>query len=208
VRELSEVGICMALPGDVASESDRALMVKELAEREHSVDVLVNNAGAIWTAPLAEYPEAGWDKVFDLNVKGCFFLIRDLVPLLTRNATLQNPSRIINVGSIDGFRIPPHESYAYPASKAALHQLSRQLARSLAPMHVTVNVIAPGLYPSKMLESALDREGIESLIAPVPLNRLAEPEDMAAAAIYLASRAGAYVTAAVVPVDGGLATTL
>jgi len=206
--ELAEFGKCVALPCDLASQGDRKRLVEQLAKYEPSLNVLVNNAGTIWTAPLEEYPESGWDKVFNLNVRGVFFLIKELVPLLSAAASVNNPSRIINVGSIDAFRIAPHESYAYAASKAALHHLTRMLAKRLAVRHITVNVIAPGLYPSKMLAAPSEREAFEALVAPIPLKRLACPSDMAGAAIYLASKAGSYTTGAVLPVDGGLATTL
>jgi len=206
--ELRRFGTCVALSCNVASRADRQRLVENLQRHESSLNILINNAGTIWTAPLADYPESGWDKVFDLNVKGLFFLIQELVPMLAAAATAENPSRIINVGSIDGFRIPPHESYAYPASKAALHQLTRQLASRLAARHITANVIAPGLFPSKMLAAPSDRQAHEAMLAPIPLKRLAGPSDMAGAAIYLASKAASYVTGAIIPVDGGLATTL
>ncbi len=205
---LGEFGTCVALPCNLAEGDDRQRLVAALRAHEPALNVLVNNAGAIWTAPLAEYPEAGWDKVFDLNIKGTFFLVQGLVPMLAAAATADDPARIINIGSIDAFRIPPHESYAYPASKAALHQLTRQLASRLAPQHITANVIAPGLYPSKMLAAPAEREALAAMVAPIPLKRLAVPADLAGAAIYLASRAGSYVTGAVIPVDGGVATTL
>jgi len=205
---LGKFGTCVALPCNIAERDDRQRLVAALKTHEPALNVLVNNAGVIWTAPLAEYPEAGWDKVFNLNIKGTFFLVKELVPMLAAAATADDPSRIINVGSIDAFRIPPHESYAYPASKAALHQLTRQLASRLAPQHITANVIAPGLYPSKMLAAPAEREALAAMVAPIPLKRLAGPSDLAGAAIYLASRAGSYLTGAVIPVDGGVATTL
>jgi len=205
---LGAFGSCIGLPCNIADRDERQRLVVALKTHEPALDVLVNNAGAIWTAPLEEYPESGWDKVFDLNIKGTFFLVKALVPMLAAAATADDPARIINVGSIDAFRIPPHESYAYPASKAALHQLTRQLASRLAPQHITANVIAPGLYPSKMLAAPAEREALAAMLAPIPLKRLAEPSDLAGTAIYLASRAGSYVTGAVIPVDGGLATTL
>lgn len=206
--ELQQFGTCVALPANVAARTDRGRLVEQLRAHESVLNVLINNAGTIWTAPLAEYPESGWDKVFNLNLKGLFFLIKDLVPMLAAAATPENPSRIINIGSIDAFRVPPHESYAYTASKAALHQLTRQLASRLAARHITANVIAPGLFPSKMLAAPSEKDAYEAMLAPIPLRRLAGPSDMAGAAIYLASKAGAYVTGAVIPVDGGLATTL
>lgn len=209
-RALGAFGTCIALPvaGDISDAEGRAAIVSAMTEREQGLDILINNAGALWAAPLADYPESGWDKVFDLNVKGLFFLIRDLVPLLEASATREDPSRIINIGSIDGFHIPKHETYAYSSSKAAAHQLSIHLADQLAPRHITVNVIAPGMFPSKMMQGTLDRVGEEKMVEKVPLRRLTGPDDMAGTAIYLASRAASYVTGAVVPVDGGTATTL
>lgn len=206
--ELSQFGTCVALPCNIASSEDRQRLVERLKTHESSLDVLINNAGALWAAPLAEYPESGWDKVFELNVKGCFFLIKELVPMLAAAASADAPSRIINVGSIDAFHIPHHETYAYTSSKAALHQLTRHLASQLASNFITANIIAPGMFPSKMMAATLERKGLEATVEPVPLKRLTSDADMAGTAIYLASRAGSYLTGAVVPVDGGLATTL
>lgn len=206
--ELSQFGSCKALPCNVSSADDRQRLAQELGKHEKSLDVLINNAGAIWAAPLQEYPESGWDKVFDLNVKGTFFLVKELVPMLAAAGKPGAPARIINVGSIDGFHIPGHETYAYSSSKAALHQLTRHLAAQLASRHITANIIAPGVFPSKMLAGTLESKGLETMLEPIPLKRLTGPSDMAGAAIYLASKAGSYVTAAVLPVDGGMATTL
>ena len=192
----------------MSSADDRRRLAEEFAKYEKSLNVLINNAGAIWAAPLADYPEAGWDKVFDLNVKGTFFLVKELVPLLAAGGTADNPARIINVDSIDAFHIPRHETYAYTSSKAALHQLTLHLAHQLASQHITANIIAPGMFPSKMLAGTIEKKGIEELVAPIPLKRLTGPSDMAGAAIYLASKAGSYVTGAVIPVEGGYATTL
>lgn len=205
---LSEFGHCHGLPADLSSEAGRQAFIQDLMQHEDSLDVLINNAGTIWSAPLAEYPESGWDKVFDLNVKGLFFFIRDLVPMLAKAGRHGAPARVINVGSVNAFHVPKHDTYAYAASKAAVHHLSAHLAKRLARDHITVNVIAPGLFPSKLLTSTLESKGEDEVIAPIPLKRLTGPSDMAGAAIYLASAAGAYVTAAVIPVDGGYATTL
>lgn len=207
-RELSAFGSCVALACNVASADDRQRLAAAFGKHEKSLNVLINNAGALWAAPLADYPEPGWDKVFDLNVKGTFFLIKELAPLLAAAGSADDPARIINVGSIDAFHIPAHETYAYTASKAALHQLTIHLASQLARQHITANVIAPGMFPSKMLAGTLERKGHEAMVEPIPMKRLTGPSDMAGAAIYLASRAGAYVTGAVIPVDGGYATTL
>lgn len=207
-KELSAYGHCKALPCNVASAEDRRRLVEQYSQQEKKLNVLINNAGAIWASPLAEYPESGWDKVFDLNVKGTFFLVKEFAPLLAAGATADDPARVINVGSIDAFHIPRHETYAYTSSKAAVHQLTLHLASQLAAQHITANVIAPGMFPSKMLAGTLERKGLEAMVEPIPLKRLTGPSDMAGAAIYLASKAGAYVTGAVVPVDGGYATTL
>lgn len=207
---LSKFGTCIALPvsADIAHAEGRAAVVREMNAREKQLDVLINNAGALWAAPLAEYPESGWDKVFDLNVKGVFFLIRDLVPMLEKSATKASPGRVINIGSIDGFHIPKHETYAYSSSKAASHQLSIHLADQLARRNITVNVIAPGMFPSKMMQGTLDRIGEEKILEKVPLRRLTNGDDMAGTALFLASHAASYITGAVIPVDGGTATTL
>lgn len=200
-------GDCVGLPQDLATAEGRAALVAELGRHEASLDVLVNNAGAIWAAPFADYPEAGWDKVFDLNVKSCFFLTQALLPLLEKAATPEDPARVINVGSINGIKMPAHETYAYVASKAALHRMTLQMAGHLAKRAITVNVLAPGIYPSKMQVKQIERLGLDTLTAPIPLGRLAAPSDMAAAALYLASAAGAYLTGIIVPVDGGLTAT-
>jgi NAD(P)-dependent dehydrogenase (short-subunit alcohol dehydrogenase family) len=207
-EELKPFGNCRALACNIAKDEDRKRFAAELRGHVDSLNVLINNAGALWAAPLEEYPESGWDKVFDLNVKGMFFLVKELLPLLEAGASAEDPARIINVGSIDGFHIPKHETYAYTSSKAALHQLTRHLAAQLAPRHIVANVIAPGMFPSKMMAGTLERKGMESVVEPIPLKRLTADSDMAGAAIYLASKAGAYVTGAVLPVDGGYATTL
>ncbi|PVX71606.1 SDR family oxidoreductase [Paraburkholderia unamae] len=207
-RDLQQFGTCVSLPCNIASAEDRQRLVRQLKEHETALNVLINNAGAIWAAPLEEYPESGWDKVFDLNVKGTFFLVKDLVALLSAGGSAEDPARIINVGSIDGFHVPGHETYAYSSSKAALHHLTRHFASQLAARHVTANIIAPGVFPSKMLAATLETKGMDAMVEPVPLKRLTGDSDMAGAAIYLASKAGAYVTGAVIPVDGGMATTL
>lgn len=204
--KLQEFGSCVALPCNVASSEDRKRLAAELAEREKALNVVINNAGAVWAAPLAEYPESGWDKVFDLNVKGTFFMIQQLLPLLEKGATREDPARIINIGSMNVARLPKHETYAYPASKAALHHLTKHLATQLAGRHITANIIAPGLFPSDMLEASIASKGMEALVAPIPLKRLVAPSDMAGAAVYLSSKAGSYLTGAEILVDGG--TTL
>ena len=202
--ELSAVGRCVSLPADLSSEEGCHQLAEQMGEREDRLDVLVNNAGATWGAPLADFDEAAWERVLSLNVKGVFHLTKFLLPLLQAAGTAEDPSRVINIGSIDGLQVPVLETYSYSASKAAVHQLTRHLARRLAP-EVTVNAIAPGPFESKMMAATLEAFG-EQIAAAAPLRRIGRPDDMAGTAIYLASRAGAYLTGAVIPVDGGIAT--
>ena len=204
-EELSRAGACLALPADLSTEEGCRRLAAEVGEREDRVQVLVNNAGATWGAPLEDHPAAAWDKVLGLNLKAPFFLIRAMLPLLEAGAAPDDPARVINVGSIDGLRVPPMPTYAYSASKAGLHHLTRVLARELGPRGITVNAIAPGPFESRMMAETLRRFG-DQIAAAAPLGRIGRPEDMAGAALYLASRAGAYVTGAVLPVDGGLTT--
>jgi len=204
--ELSKVGTCISLPADASNQAECKRLAADLAGREDRVHILVNNAGATWGAPLTEYPDDAFDKLYAINVKAPFFLTRELLPQLQSAATADDPARVINIGSIDGIQVPLMETYAYSSTKAAIHQLTRHLARQLGRKHITVNAIAPGPFESKMMAHTLEnfRDSIE---ASSPLGRIGRPDDMAGVAIYLSSRAGAYVTGAVIPVDGGIATT-
>jgi NAD(P)-dependent dehydrogenase (short-subunit alcohol dehydrogenase family) len=203
--ELSERGTCIAVPADLSTEAECRRLADEMATRESSLDILVNNAGATWGTPLADFDEAAFERVLALNVKGVFHLTKFLVPLLQAAGTVDAPARVINIGSIDGIGVPALETYSYSASKAAVHQLTRHLAKRLAP-EVTVNAIAPGPFESKMMAATLEAFG-DQIAASAPLKRIGRPEDMAGAAIFLSSRAGAYLTGAIIPVDGGIATT-
>jgi NAD(P)-dependent dehydrogenase (short-subunit alcohol dehydrogenase family) len=205
--ELSKLGECIALPADLATEAGCKALADAIAAREGALHVLVNNAGANWGAPLAEYPDAAFDKVMNTNVKGVFHLTRFCLPLLEKAGTAGDPARVINIGSIDGLHVPAFETFAYSTSKAAVHHLTRVMAKRLAPHHVTVNAVAPGPFESKMMAETL-RKFEDAIVSTCPLRRIGEPEDMAGVALYLASRAGSYVTGAVIPVDGGIATTL
>ena len=203
--ELSKSGACVSLPADLGTEAGCRALADEVAKREQQLHVLVNNAGANWGAPIDQYPDDAFDKVFALNVKGVFNLTRFLTPLLQKAASDDDPARVINIGSIDGLQAPMLETYAYSSSKAAVHQLTRVLARRLAPQRITVNAIAPGPFESKMMAETLQRFG-DQIRSSNPLGRIGRPEDMAGTAIFLASRAGAYLTGAVIPVDGGIST--
>lgn len=202
--ELSGQGECHALAADLSSEEECRRLADEIAAREDALDILVNNAGAAWGAPLVEHDERSFERVLALNVKAVFHLTKFLTPLLLAAGSEERPARVINIGSIDGLRVPSLETYSYSASKAAVHQLTRHLARRLAPT-VTVNAIAPGPFESQMMAATL-RDFGEEIKAAAPMKRIGRPEDMAGAAIYLASDAASYVTGAVLPVDGGIAT--
>jgi len=206
-RELGKLGNVVAIRADLASEAGCKALAAEIARREPKLHVLVNNAGANWGAPLAEFPDEAWDKVLAINVKAIFHLTRALLPQLEKAASAADPARVINIGSIDGLHVPDLDTYAYSASKAAVHHLTRVLAKKLASRRITVNAVAPGPFESKMMAQTLRSFG-KLIVESCPLKRIGEPEDMAGIAIYLASRAGAYVTGAVIPVDGGMSTTL
>jgi NAD(P)-dependent dehydrogenase (short-subunit alcohol dehydrogenase family) len=206
--ELSAIGECISLPADLSTEAECRRLADEVIARENGrLDILINNAGATWGTPLAEFDDAAWDRVLDLNVKGVFHLARFLHPALSAAGTHEVPARIINIGSVDGLHVPSLETYSYSASKAAVHHMTRVLAAKFAPDHITVNAIAPGPFESKMMAATLDAFG-EAIKSQVPMRRIGEPSDMAGAAIFLCSKAGSYVTGTVLPVDGGIIGTL
>jgi NAD(P)-dependent dehydrogenase (short-subunit alcohol dehydrogenase family) len=170
-----------------------------------SLDILVNNAGATWGAPLEEFPQSGWDRVVGTNLEGIFHLTVGLLPALRAAATAEAPARVINIGSVDGIRAPAMENYSYSAAKAAVHMLTRHLAKRLAPEHITVNAIAPGPFESKMTAFMLSNpEGRELVEQMVPLGRIGRSDDAAGLVLFLASRAGSYLTGTVIPLDGGM----
>ena len=194
---------CIPLPMDVSSVAGCKALAAALAEREPKLDILVNNAGAAWGAPFEEFPEAGWDKVMDLNVKGPFFLTQALYPLLKAAATKAHPAKVINIGSIDGIRLNPWETYSYHASKSAILYLTKRMAARLVQDQINVTAIAPGAFASDMNRAA--RDHADAVASNIPNNRIGVAEDMAAAAIYLASDAGNYVVGDTITVDGGVA---
>jgi NAD(P)-dependent dehydrogenase (short-subunit alcohol dehydrogenase family) len=202
--ELSKTGSCTPLPADLSSEAGCQRLASDLATRTDHLDVLVNNAGATWGAPMDDYDEKAFERVFALNVKGVFHLTKFLRPLLETAGSSESPARVINIGSIDGLKVPMLETYAYSASKAAVHQLTRHLAKQLAPV-ITVNAIAPGPFESKMMHATLEAFG-DAFAASAPMKRIGRPSDMAGAAIFLASPAASYITGVILPVDGGIAT--
>lgn len=201
-EELSAHGTCIAIPADLASDEGRQAFVAELKKREDKLDVLVNNAGAAWGASFEEYPDDGYDKVMDINVRAIFLLTRDLMPMLSNGASMADPHRVINIGSIDGLRVSSTDNFAYGASKAAVHFLTKNLAVRLAPKGVTVNAIAPGPFESKMMEHTLDQYQ-EKIEKENPLGRIGNAQDMAGLALYLASAATKYLNGQVIALDGG-----
>ena len=208
-QELSPYGEVAAIPADLSNEPECLRLAAEVGDREDRLHILVNNAGATWGTPMSEFTEEAWDKVMDTNVKGPFFLTKSFLPLLEKAASDEDPARVINIGSIDGLHVNPMPHYPYSASKAAVHHLTRVLARELAARRITVNAVAPGPFESKMMAFALNDPGTRELIeASNPLGRIGRPDDMAGVAIFLSSRAGSYVNGAVIPVDGGISTTI
>ncbi|KAL0578599.1 hypothetical protein V5O48_003390 [Marasmius crinis-equi] len=203
-------GICVALPADLQRFDEVERLAQELATREQFLHVLVNNAGAVWGAPIDEFPDSGFTKVLTLNVQRVFSITQKVLPLLRAAAgqtkegsTYRDPARIINIGSVEGLWTAPHNTFSYSASKAALHHLSRHLAATLGSEGVVSNTIACGLFPTKMTAHTLMAEG-DSLTESVPLRRPGRPEDIAGTALFLASPAGAYVNGALLALDGGL----
>jgi NAD(P)-dependent dehydrogenase (short-subunit alcohol dehydrogenase family) len=201
---------CVSMPADLSRLEGIDALVQRLSEQESRLDVLVNNAGASWGASIEEFPEVGWDKVMDTNVKGVFFLTQRLLPLLQTAGTAKNPSRVINIGSIDGIKTPVFDTWSYGPSKAALHALTRQMAARLVGRNIIVNGIAPGPFPTWMLSTGVgtggDVEGTDwaAIGAGVPRGRVGTPEDIAGLALFLSSRAGAFTVGEVITCDGGI----
>ena len=199
--ELSQLGECIALPSNLGDMQGVAAFAAAIREREPQLHILVNNAGASWGSDIDEFPESGWDKVMDLNVKSLFFLTQQLLPALRSAATADDPARVINIGSVNGFTHSHMNNYSYSASKAAVHHLTRHLGADLAADNINVNAIAPGFFPSKMTAHLLPHEA--ELAKGIPRGRLGREEDAAGTAIYLSSRASAWVTGNIICLDGG-----
>ena len=201
-KELSKYGECISIPADLTDMNEMDKLVTKIKDKETKLNILVNNAGAAWGASFDDFPEIGWDKVMDTNVKSIFFLTQKLVDILEASASASDPSRIINIGSIDGLGIPRAETYSYPASKAAVHQLTKVLANRLANRNININAIAPGPFQSNMMAHTLEEYG-EEIKSSVPRGRIGIPEDMAGTSIFLCSKASSYITGSIIPVDGG-----
>lgn len=202
-ERLSALGECIAIVSDLSTVEGIEAFAEQMNERESKLHILVNNAGATWGSPIDDFPEAGWDKVMDLNVKSPFFLIQKLLPALRRAATAEDPARIINISSINALANPGMDNYSYSASKAAIAHLTRHLAADLVKDDITVNGIAPGLFPSKMTAFFVDGHE-EEAGAGIPRKRIGSPEDAAGTAIYLSSRASAWITGNMIVLDGGV----
>ncbi|NOZ41561.1 MAG: SDR family oxidoreductase [Alphaproteobacteria bacterium] len=202
-----QAGAAIALKADLSTLKGIEKFVDDLSAREQKIDILVNNAGAVWAAPIDDFPESGWDKVMDINLKSMFFLTQKFLPLLRKSASGDSLARIINIASVDGLSVPDFETYSYSASKAAVIHMTKVLAKRLARERITVNAIAPGAFPSDMTKVILKKHK-QMMLDQIPLGRIGEAQDMAAAAIYLSSRAGSYVTGITLTVDGGWSGTL
>lgn len=202
-------GECVGIPGDVSTLEGVNALAAEIAKREDQLDILVNNAGLSWGCPLDEFPEKGWDKVMDTNVKGMFFLTQKLLPLLRKSATHEDPARVVNIGSVDGLKNPRWENFSYGPSKAAVHQMTRQMGAHLVKENIILNAIAPGPFPTWMLSTGVgfggQTEGVDWSKTGLnnPRGRVGTPEDIAGLAIFLCSRAGAFTVGATITCDGG-----
>jgi NAD(P)-dependent dehydrogenase (short-subunit alcohol dehydrogenase family) len=206
-RELSRMGECVSIPADLSRMDEVERLAAEMQRREKRLDILVNNAGASWGGGDFEgFPESGWDKVMDLNVKSVFFLTQRLLKLLEAAGREDEFARVINIGSIDGMHVSGIETYSYAASKAGVLHLTRMMAKYLAKKHIAVNAVAPGYFPTKMT-AAIPEEISQVVVRQTPMLRVGRPEDMAGVALYLSSRASGFVCGATIAVDGGYATT-
>ncbi|CAA0093369.1 Rhamnolipids biosynthesis 3-oxoacyl-[acyl-carrier-protein] reductase [Zhongshania aliphaticivorans] len=202
VAAFNQYGECIGIIADVASTAGIEALAASITEKESQLDILINNAGKTWGAPLDSFPEKGWDDVMTINVKAPFLLVQKLLPLLRNGVTAKKPHHIINIGSIAGLSSDSLSAYSYGTSKAAIHHLTGVLAKGLVKDHINVNAIAPGSFPSKMTAGIMKTdEAKQAVLATIPMGRMGDPEDIANLAIYLCS--SSYMTGNIVPIDGG-----
>jgi len=206
-EELSKYGTCIPVARDLGKMDEVKALAADIKSREKKLDFLINNAGAAWAEPFEKFSEEGWDKLMNVNLKAIFFLTQGLLPLLRAAATKDDPARVVNIGSIDGILQPALESYAYSASKAAVHHLTHNLAKHLARENINVNAIAPGPFETKMLAPVL-ATARDAIVGGMPRGRIGEDDDMIGAAIFFCSKASAFVTGQVLAVDGGIVTSV
>lgn len=204
VEELAGLGWAKGVAADLGAKDGIETLVKAVSAETDAVHLLINNAGATWGASLEEFPETGWDKVMDLNLKSPFFLTQAFLPMLKKTASKESPAKIVNIASVEGMRAGRMETYSYGASKAGLIHLTEQLALQLAPRGITVNAVAPGPFATKMMKGTLDMVGEDAVAGLVPLNRLGQPRDIHAVTLLLASGASDYMTGSTIPLGGGL----
>lgn len=202
---MSEHGACIPIAADLSTSEGAVSLADTCKEKVGRCDILINNAGRSWGAPLEEFPASAWQDIMTINVQVPFTLSRELLPLLREAASNEDPSRIVNIGSIAGNKAEQISAYSYTASKAAIQMLSREMAAEFAHENMTVNTLVPGYFPTKMTNHLRDGENIDPVaLANIPMGRFGQPNDIAGAAIFLCSRAGAYVTGTALPVDGGI----
>ncbi|MEO9469670.1 glucose 1-dehydrogenase [Parasphingorhabdus sp.] len=204
-EELSKLGDCTAIPADLSNVDAIEELVAAITAKEDHIDILINNAGANWAAPIEDFPEAGWDKVMDINIKSIFFATQKFLPLLKASGNAEDPARVINIASINGIRNSGMPTYAYSASKSGVIHLTEHLATDLASYHINVNAIAPGFFPSNMTKQIVENDGMTKMaISQIPRGRMGSPEDIAGTALYLCSRASAWVIGQTIVLDGGM----
>ena len=207
-QTLSAYGECIAIQADMSRVEGIEALVAQISERETKIDILINNAGANWSAPLESFPEKGWDKVMDINVKSIFFATQKFLPLLKAGGSAQDPSRVINIASINGIRNSGMPTYAYSASKSAVIHLTEHLATDVASNGINVNAIAPGFFPSDMTKQIVDNDDMTKfVISQIPRRRMGKPEDIAGTAIFLCSAASSWMTGQTLVLDGGMIST-
>lgn len=204
-QELSQYGECVPIAADMSNVEDIEAFVAAVSAKEDRLDILINNAGANWAAPIDQFPEGGWDKVMDINIKSIFFTTQKFIPLMKAAGTADNPARVINIASINGIRNSGMPTYAYSASKSAVIHLTTHLATDMAHWNINVNAIAPGFFPSNMTKQIVENEEMtKAAIAQIPRGRAGKPEDIAGTALYLCSEASSWLIGQTIPLDGGM----